>query len=310
MWQLANTLLPYFVLLYLMVRMVQTDMPYGLTLLLAVVAAGLLVRIFIIFHDCTHRSFFAQTWANTLVGYITGILAFTAYEDWRRSHLTHHATAGDLDRRGVGDVWTMTVQEYQEAPKNKQLAYRFFRHPLVMFGLGPTYMFLLTHRFPSKGASKKERYSVYFTDLALLAIIVVASLTIGLRTYILVQLPIIIIAATMGLWLFYVQHQFERVYWSRHETWDPFRAALEGCSYYKLPKVLQWFTGSIGLHHIHHARARIPNYNLQKCYDETPALQAVEPLTLRTSLKSLKMRLWDEEQRKMVNFRTLKRSQA
>ena len=218
----------------------------------------------------------------------------------------HHATVGDLDRRGTGDVYVMTVDEYLAAPKLKRIAYRLFRNPLVMFGLGPASVFLIAHRFSHKGARKRHRFSVYFTNLAIAAIIGVASLTIGFRTYLLVQLPIILIAAAVGVWLFYVQHQFEGVYWARHESWDPMRAALEGASYYKLPKVLQWFTGNIGLHHIHHVRPRIPNYNLQRCYDEVAAMQAVEPLTIRKSLRSLQLHLWDESNQKLVGFRSLR----
>ncbi len=308
-WQLINTLIPYAVLLYLMIYTIQQGYSYWMTLALAVVAAGVLVRIFIIFHDCTHQSFFTSRRANVILGYITGLLTFTDYAEWRHAHLVHHATAGNLDRRGVGDVWTMTTDEYRTAPERTKLAYRLIRHPLVMFGLGPAFMFLIAHRIPGKHARKAERISVYITDVVILALIVIASLTIGLKTYLLVQLPIIIIAATLGLWLFYVQHQFETVYWSHQENWDPLKAALEGSSYYKLPGVLQWFTGNIGLHHIHHARSRIPNYNLQRCYDETPALQAVEPLTLGKSLKSLGFKLWDEEQGKMVGFKSLKESQ-
>jgi omega-6 fatty acid desaturase (delta-12 desaturase) len=305
-WQLFNTFIPYFALWILMVRTVQLGYSHWVTLALAVVAAALLVRIFIFFHDCCHGSFFASRRANTILGYISGILTFTPYEDWRRSHAGHHATAGDLDRRGVGDVWTLTVEEYLAAPRLKRLAYRFFRNPLVMFGLGPVFVFLIAQRFSHKGARKRERYSVVFTNLAILAIIGLASLTIGLQAYVLIQLPVMLIAGAIGVWLFYVQHQFERVYWARHEAWDPMRAALEGSSYYKLPKVLQWFTGNIGLHHIHHVRPRIPNYYLQQCYDDIPALQAVEPLTIRKSLKSLWMNLWDEKQQKLVSFRSLK----
>jgi omega-6 fatty acid desaturase (delta-12 desaturase) len=304
-WQLVNTFVPYLALWVLMVRTVQLGYSYWLTLALATVAAGLLVRIFIFFHDCCHGSFFASRRANTILGYVTGILTFTPYEDWRRAHAGHHATAGDLDRRGVGDVWTLTVEEYLAAPRLKQIAYRFFRNPLVMFGLGPAFVFFLAQRFSHQGARKRERYSVIFTNLAILAIIGLTSLTIGFRAYALVQLPVMIIAGAIGVWLFYVQHQFEGVHWARHEVWDPIRAALEGSSYYKLPRLLQWFTGNIGLHHIHHVRPRIPNYSLQQCYDEVPAFQAVEPLTILSSLKSLRMNLWDEKQHKLVSFRSL-----
>ena len=305
-WQLVDTLVPYAALWVLMVRTVQLGVSYWITLALAVVAAGFMARIFIIFHDCGHGSFFASRRANTILGYMCGILTLTPYEDWRHSHGVHHATIGDLDRRGTGDVYVMTVDEYLAAPRLKRIAYRLFRNPLIMFGLGPGAVFLLTHRFAHKGAGKRQRYSVYITNLAIAAIIGVASLTIGLRTYVAVQLPIFLIGFAAGVWLFYVQHQFEGVYWARHEAWDPMRAALEGASYYKLPKVLQWFTGNIGLHHIHHVRPRIPNYNLQQCYDEVPAMQAVEPLTVRKSLKSLGLHLWDEEQQKLVGFRSLR----
>ncbi len=305
-WQLTHTLLLYVATFYLMARTVQLGMTYWLTLTLAVLAAGFLVRIFIFFHDCTHRSFFASDRANTIVGYILGVLTFTPYEEWRHTHIIHHATAGNLDKRGVGDVWTLTVAEYQAASQRQQLGYRLVRHPLVMFGLGPGFMFLIAHRFAGKTARKQERLSVIITNLALLAIIAIASLTIGLRTYILVQLPIILIAATAGLWLFYVQHQFADVYWARDGAWDRIKSALQGSSYYKLPKALQWFSGNIGLHHIHHLRARIPNYNLQRAYDEVPEVRAVAPLTIRTSLKSLWFNLWDEERQKMVSFREVR----
>lgn len=305
-WQLVNTFTPYFALWVLMVFTIQQGYSYWVTLALVVVAGALLVRIFIFFHDCCHGSFFAWRRANRVLGYISGILTFTPYEDWRRSHAGHHATVGDLDRRGVGDIWTLTVEEYLAAPRLKRLAYRLFRNPIIMFGLGPGLIFLIAQRWSHKGARKRERYSVVFTNLAILAIIGVASLTIGFRTYVLIQLPTMLVAGAIGVWLFYVQHQFEGVYWSRHEAWDPMRAALEGSSYYKLPKVLQWVTGNIGLHHIHHVRPRIPNYNLQQCYDDLPAMQAVEPLTILRSLKSLWMNLWDEERQKMVSFRSLK----
>jgi omega-6 fatty acid desaturase (delta-12 desaturase) len=305
-WQLIDTLVPYAALWVLMVLMVKNGYPYGITLALAMVAGGLLVRIFILFHDCCHGSFFASRRANTLLGAIAGILVFTAFDDWRRAHGRHHATFGDLDRRGTGDIWTMTVAEYRAAPLQKRLAYRLFRNPLVLFGPGPVILFLIINRFPTTGARRRERTSVLLTDLAIVAIFVLAGLTIGLRTYLLIQLPIIFVASCVGMWLFYVQHQFEGVYWARHENWDSMRVALEGSSYYRLPGVLQWFTGNIGLHHVHHVRPRIPNYHLQQCCDGIPALQAVRPLTLRASLRSLRLNLWDETHHKLVGFRELK----
>ena len=305
-WQLTHTSLLYFAMWYVMVRSIQLGYPYWLTLVLAVPAAGFMVRLFIFFHDCTHRSFFASDRANTIVGYILGVMTFTPYDEWRHSHVIHHATAGDLDRRGVGDVWTMTVEEYRAASLWEKIAYRLVRFPLFTFGIGPVVMFFVAHRFPTKAARKQDKPSVHITNFAILAIIVIASLTIGFRTYFLVQFPIMVIAGMFGIWMFYVQHQYENVYWARHEDWDRIKSALEGSSYYKLPKVLQWFTGNIGYHHIHHLRARIPNYNLEKCYEEVPEMRTVEPITLKTSLKSLACNLWDEKQQKMVSFRALR----
>jgi omega-6 fatty acid desaturase (delta-12 desaturase) len=306
-WQILDTFIPYLALWVLMVYAVQRGYSYWITIALGIAAAGLLLRIFILFHDCSHGSFFASHRANRILGYICGILAFTPYDNWRRSHAMHHATVGDLDRRGVGDVWTLTVEEYLAAPRWKRLAYRSFRNPFVLFGIGPGVLLCLVNRFSHKGAKKREHYSVILTNLSILAIVGVASLTIGLRTYFLIQLSVILVAGTIGVWLFYVQHQFEGLYWARHGDWDPMRASLEGSSCYKLPKVLQWFTGNIGLHHAHHVQPSIPNYNLQQCYDDIPALQAVERLTIRKSLKSLWLNLWDEDQHKLVGFHSLKK---
>ncbi len=302
-WQLVNTFIPYMFLWYLMYRTIQAGYPYWVTLVLAVPAAGLLGRIFIFFHDCVHSSFFASRRANTILGNVCGILTFTAYADWRRVHGLHHAATGDLDRRGTGDIRMLTVDEYMEASKLKRLRYRLFRNPLVMFLMGPVYQFLIFHRFSHKGAGKKERYSVHFTNLAILVIILAANSTVGLAIYAQIQLPVLLICGAMAVWVFYIQHQFEGVYWARHSDWDPIRVGLEGSSYYKLPKVLQWLTGNIGFHHVHHIRPRIPNYNLQQCHDETPALQGVEPLTIRKSLRSVFLKLWDEKQNKIVGFK-------
>ena len=232
-WQLVNTLGPYIGLWILMVYTVKTGVSYWVTLALAVVAAAFLVRIFIFFHDCCHGSFFSSSRANTALGYITGILTFTPYYSWRRSHARHHATSGNLDRRGVGDIWTMTVEEYRAAPRRTRIAYRLYRNPLILFGFGPGVSFLIAQRFFPKGAKRRERVSVLVTNLAILAIVVLASLTIGFWTYLLIQLPIILVAGALGIWLFYVQHQYEGVYWARNEAWSFTRAALEGSSYYR-----------------------------------------------------------------------------
>lgn len=306
LWQILDTFIPYFALWVLMLYTLRQGYSYWITLILAVVAGGILVRVFILFHDCCHGSFFSSRRANMILGYISGILTFTPFEDWRYAHGVHHATAGNLDRRGLGDIWTMTTEEYRAAPLRKRLAYRTYRNPFILFVPGPALLFLYFQRFSSKGARKRERNSVLFTNLSVLAVAAVASFSIGLRTYLLIQLPVILIAGALGLWLFYVQHQFERVYWARDKFWDLTKVALEGSSYYKLPRMLQWFTGNIGLHHIHHIRANIPNYNLQACFNDVRAFQAVEPLTIRTSLKSLRLALYDEKRKRMISFRSLR----
>jgi omega-6 fatty acid desaturase (delta-12 desaturase) len=305
-WQILDTFIPYFALWAVMIYTVEYGFPYWVTFAVVLVAAVLLVRIFIFFHDCCHGSFFASSRANRILGYVSGILSFTPYEDWRRCHAIHHSTVGDLDRRGTGDVSLLTVDEYLAASGQKRLAYRFYRNPIVMFGLGPAFLFLFRFRFSSKGARKHERKSVIFTNLAIIAILVLAGFTVGIKTYLIIQLPVILIAGAIGLWLFYIQHDFEGVYWARHEDWDQMRASLEGCSYYRLPGILKWITGNIGLHHIHHIRPRIPNYNLLQCYRETPALQEIIPLTFCKSLKTPWLNLWDEKQAKLVSFRSLK----
>lgn len=304
-WQLVNTFVPYVGLWVLMVYTIKTGVSYWVTLALALAAAAFLVRIFIFFHDAGHGSFFGSSRANMVLGYVAGTLTFTPYYSWRRSHARHHATSGNLDRRGIGDVWTMTVEEYRAAPRWTRIAYRLYRNPLIMFGLGPASSFLISQRFPRKWDKRRERVSVLVTNIAILAIIALASLTIGFWTYASIQLPIILVGGAAGIWLFYVQHQYEGVYWAREEAWDATRAALQGSSYYKLPSVLQWLTGNIGLHHIHHLRPRIPNYSLQSCFDQVPAMQAVRPLTIPGSLKSLSMNLWDEGGQELVSFRSL-----
>ena len=305
--QLANTGLPLLGVLALMFYTVAQGMSYWLTLALAVPAAGLLIRSFIFLHDASHGAFFPSPRANTALGFIIGVLALTPYGQWRWSHLQHHGAFGNLDRRGVGDIMTMTVAEYRAAPRREQLKYHVYRHPLAMFGLGSTLLFGLIYRFPVKGTPHPERNSVWLTDAAILALVAASALTVGVRPFFLVMAPVWVIAWTLGVWLFYVQHQFQGVYWARQGEWDFIRASLEGASYYRLPKPLQWVTGNIGLHHLHHLHPRIPNYRLQEAYDATPAVQEVTPLTLRTSLASLRLNLYDEERKRMVSFHELRR---
>jgi omega-6 fatty acid desaturase (delta-12 desaturase) len=304
-WQLVTTVIPYLLLLGLMTLSVLNRHSYWVTLIPGILAAGLFARIFIFFHDCTHGSFLPSPRWNRNVGFFCGILTFTAFHDWRRSHAGHHITAGDLDRRGMGDITTMTVEEYRSATPLQRFAYRLYRHPLIMLGIGPLYYFLLRNRYPSPGAKKIDIISIVATNLALAIIIVTAGMTIGFKTYLLVQMPILLLASTLGVWLFYNQHQFTGVYWARHENWDPWRVVMEGASYYKLPGFLQWITGNIGFHHVHHMRPGIPNYRLQECYEATPELQAVKPLTLAESIKSLKLNLYDEAQQTMISFKSL-----
>lgn len=300
--QLLDTLVPYGLLWALMVWMLRSGLPYWSVLPLLLLAAGFLVRVFIIFHDCCHGSFFPSRRANRILGYVTGLLTFTPFEGWQHPHHRHHATTGDLDRRGTGDVWTLTLDEYQASPWWRRFGYRFFRHPLQLFLLSPALLFLVSHRFFRSGSGPRERHSVLLTNLGLVLVALAAQYTIGLGTYLLIQVPIMVLTASIGVWLFYVQHQYETVYWARHTEWDPIRAALEGSSYYQLPRWLEWFTGSIGFHYLHHLRPRIPNYHLRRCCEEMPVEPVGEPLTLRRSLKSLSLHLWNEAEQKLVRF--------
>jgi len=233
---------------------------------------------------------------------IFGILAFTPYDKWHHMHMKHHATVGNLDKRGVGDVWTMTKDEYMASSKKKQLYYRLYRHPFTMFGIGSLYVFLIQNRLTKKWMTRKQKINVYVTNVILLALFIAMGLSIGFVTYLILQFLIIYIAAVAGLWLFYLQHQYEDVSWVRNEDWNYVKLALEGSSFVKFPKILQWFSGNIGFHHIHHINARIPNYNLQKCYSENPVFKNVTPVTFLASLRTLRLRLWDEKRQKLVGF--------
>ena len=296
--QMANTYLPYVLLWVAMIW--SLGISYWITLGLILIAAGFLARVFIILHDCGHGSFFKSRRKNDIVGFISGVLSFTPYHYWRYNHAIHHATAGNLDRRGVGDIWTLTVREYQESTPWRRFRYRFYRNPLILFVVGPVLVFLGKQRFASYKAGWRWHRSVLLSNLAMLGVAVGMSAIIGVKAYLLIQLPIICISAIAGVWLFYVQHQFESVYWERQANWDHYATAMEGSSFYKLPKLLQWFSGNIGFHHIHHLSPRIPNYFLEKCHRENPLLQNVTVLPLRESLKSIRYRLWDEERQKLV----------
>jgi len=309
-WQIVNTFGPYAGLWYLMYLSMAVS--WWLVIPLAVLAAGFVVRSFIIFHDCGHGSFFKSSRANDVMGFISGVITFTPYYHWRWEHSIHHQSSGDLDRRGTGDVWTMTVQEYLEASRWKKFAYRLARNPIILFLIAPLFLFLVRQRFSSPKANPRERRSVHQMNLAIFAMAALLSWAFGWKAYLLIQLMVTAVAGGVGVWMFYVQHQFEDVYWERSEEWDYTAAALQGSSFYKLPKILQWFSGNIGFHHIHHLSSRIPNYNLERCHRSHPMFHEVKPVTLFTSLKSFSLRLWDEEKKKMVGYshlRTVRRQQ-
>jgi omega-6 fatty acid desaturase (delta-12 desaturase) len=300
--QIATTHIPYILVWAIMVQTLKIS--YWLTLPLILLAGGLLVRNFIIFHDCTHNAFFASRKSNDIVGFITGVLVFTPFSAWRHDHALHHATTGDLDRRGQGDIWTMTVKEYLVAPPKEKFLYRLYRSPFIQFVIAPIFLFLILNRIPLSKMKPQGRRSVHYANLAILVGIVLVGLLIGFKTYAILQFSVAVVAATSGVWLFYVQHQYEGVYWEKHESWDYARAAVEGSSFYKLPKILQWFTGNIGFHHIHHLSPRIPNYNLEACHAEITMFD-VKSITLWQSLGCIRFRLWDEDNARLIGFSDL-----
>ncbi|PEZ73940.1 fatty acid desaturase [Bacillus sp. AFS017274] len=304
MWQIVNTLGPFIILWYL--AYISLSVSYWLALIPAVFAAGFLTRIFIIFHDCTHHSFFKNRRANRIVGTIMGVLTLFPFDQWGHEHSVHHATSGNLDKRGTGDIWTLTVDEYLAAPLKLRFAYRFYRNPLVMFGLGPIYVFLLKNRFNRKGARKKEKMNTYLTNVIIVALVALLCLAVGWQSFLLVQGSIFMISGSVGIWLFYVQHTFEDSYFEENEEWEYVLAAVEGSSFYKLPKLMQFLTGNIGYHHVHHLSPRVPNYKLEMAHNNTQPLENVPTITLATSLRSLRFRLWDEDSKNFVSFKDIK----
>lgn len=304
--QILNTILPFFLLWFLAYKSLSVSM--FLTIPILIVASGLLVRIFIIFHDCCHSSFFTSSKANDILGTITGILTVVPYRQWKHSHSVHHATSSNLDKRGTGDMWLLTVDEYIAAPLWKKAYYRIYRNPFFMFCIGPIAVFLIQYRFNRKGAKRKERVNTYITNFFIVLISAIMCYSIGWQNFLFIQGFVFFVSGVMGIWLFYVQHQFEDSYFEHEEEWNYVQAAVEGSSFYKLPKVLQWITGSIGYHHVHHLAPRVPNYNLEKAHNETLPLQKATTITLLTSLKSLKFRVWDEKTKTFLSFKEMKRS--
>jgi omega-6 fatty acid desaturase (delta-12 desaturase) len=305
-FQICTTVLPLFLSYWLMY--LSLGVSYWLTLALALPAAGLTVRTFIIMHDCGHGSFFpSRTW-NDIVGFATGVLTATPYAQWRRDHAIHHATSGDLEQRGTGDINTLTVREYEALSRWGRLKYRVYRNPLILLIVGPISLFI-NHRIPMrKGHTVKaqDRWSVWLTNLAIAGVFIGFSVWIGWWTVLKLYLPVFMISGSAGIFLFYVQHQFEDAYWDRKPVWEYPVAALYGSSYFKLPRVLQWFSGNIGLHHVHHLSPKIPNYALQSCHDENPAFQQVVTLTLGDSWHTLQLKLWDEDRKRMIGWRSLR----
>lgn len=285
---------------------------YWLALLIAVPAAGFLVRLFMIQHDCGHGAFFPHKQVNDWTGRVIGVLTMTPYDFWRRTHSMHHATSGNLDRRGMGDIDTLTVREYLARSVWGRLAYRVYRHPLVMFGIGPAYLFLLQHRLPVglMRGGWQPWISTMATNAAIALIAAILIWFIGLQAFLLIHLPIVLIAASLGVWLFYVQHQFEETSWSGNRDWDLHEAALHGSSHYDLPGVLRWFTANIGIHHVHHLCSRIPYYRLPRVLRDHPELREIGRLTLRDSLACVRLTLWDEDRRQLVSFRQVAGARA
>ena len=296
----ATSVVPYLALSVLMY--LALDISYLLVAALAVPAAGFLLRTYIIFHDCAHGSFLPWRRANTWLGVTLGLLVYSPFHSWRHEHAVHHGTAGDLDRRGVGDVPTLTVAEYVALPWHRRLGYRLFRNPLVMFGVGWLFALVIKPRLVPRGARPRIRRSVMWTNVAVVVLVGLLCWLIGWREFLLVQAPTAFLAGSAGVWLFYVQHQFEDTYWQTTDRWSYADAALRGSSYLKLPKVLQFFTGNIGLHHVHHLNARIPNYNLQRAHDTNPIFHDVPTLSLWDGLRAVRLKLWHEPTGRLLTF--------
>jgi acyl-lipid omega-6 desaturase (Delta-12 desaturase) len=298
--ELGTSVLPYLMLCAVMYWTLGVSVL--LTLLLAVPAAGFLVRTFVVFHDCAHGSMFASKRANNYVGRCMGLLILSPFRRWRHDHAVHHATSGDIERRGVGDVLTLTVSEYHSRSRRGRLAYRLIRNPLVMFGLGPIIAMIVGPRVPTRAQRPRLRHSVLGTDVAIVAVVGGLVWLMGWKSFLAVWAPAALLAGSIGIWLFYVQHQFEDAYWQSSADWSYADAALQGSSYLRMPRVLQFFTGNIGLHHVHHLNARIPNYNLQRAHDENPIFHSVPTISLWDGARAVRLKLWDEQTRKLVTF--------
>lgn len=308
--ELVITAVPFGLIWILMWATLDTG--YWICMLLAVPAAGFLVRLFMIQHDCGHGSFLPHRVANDWVGRVIGVVTLTPYDFWRRTHALHHASSGNLDRRGIGDIDTLTVREFLALPRWRQLLYRLYRHPIVMFGVGPSYLFILRHRLPMGmlRSGWQPWLSTMATNVAIAILVATMIWLVGVKSFLLVHLPIMLLAASIGVWLFYVQHQFEDTFWAQDEDWNFQEAALHGSSHYDLPSVLRWFTANIGVHHVHHLCSRIPYYRLPRVLQDHPQFAVAGRLTLFQSLRCVRRVLWDEGRRRLISFRELREASA
>jgi len=306
--QILNTAVPYIGLLF--ATFYSFNQGYILlTSLLSLISAFFMVRVFILFHDCTHGSFTDSKKANDLLGHIFGVLSFTPYASWKKEHTIHHGAVGNLDRRGVGDIWTMTIDEYTTKSTFVRFIYRLFRNPFFLFGIAPFFKFLVLNRIAKRSAPKAERLSNLYTNLGILAISIIFSLVFSFRTYAIMQFIVVYMASSIGLWMFYVQHQFEEVYWEEAKDWNSKDAALKGSTFYKLPLLFEWLSGYIGYHHIHHLNSKIPNYNLKACYKSHIELKEVRTVKFIESIHLAFLQIYDEKNKKLISFKTFKKLQ-
>ncbi|MGA2090303.1 MAG: fatty acid desaturase, partial [Endomicrobiales bacterium] len=301
--QLINTIIPYLIIVLFMFYVKNHGYSYWIILLMAPLASLFMVRVFLIMHDCSHKSYWRRSpLACFIIGHVCGILTYTSFFDFRQGHVIHHATVANLEKRGDGDVWTMTVSEYNASSMWMRMVYRIFRNPFVLFFIIPVLKFIVLQRFPSAKTRIKTLWSIIFTDIMLALIIVAAHFTVGIKQFAVVELPIVFPAFAFGMWIFYVNHNFEGVYWAHDDQWDRFQAAVKGSSFCDFPDILRWFTANIGYHYIHHLNFRIPNYNLDRCYKEIPQLHEVVPLTFSQMMRSVNLAVWDESSEKLISF--------
>lgn len=304
-FQILNTLIPYICLITIVMFLASRGVNYFLLLPLSIGASCFMVRVFILFHDCTHKSFVRTRKWNTILGYIFGVLVFTPYISWQKDHNIHHGTVGNLDKRGVGDIWMLTVEEYKYASHLKRFVYRLFRHPIFLFVVAPLFLFAVLNRIPKLKASKSEVLNYIYTNFGIVVVGALLSFLFTFKVYIIYQITVLAVAATMGVWLFYIQHQYEEVYWEKTKSWEIVDAALKGSSFYKLPLVFEWISGYIGYHHIHHLNSKIPNYNLKASYKGIKSLKGIRTVTLMESFRLAFLQFYDVKEKRLISYKEL-----